>query len=508
MVDDGEQVASNPLVDAAEAAFRRAAADHVATATAAKDASLTNWLEAFEGEHAAVLRSVLSDVLAHPDMPPVVAEVVGAIANPEHQTQALLGMAAVYAIVSGFVSAAIQPELQDVANVAWHENPTMPLSPQDMALAVIRGESEHDVALNEAMRSGMDANRFELLLANTGDTLGLAQLLEAFRRGIIDEGTLAHGVRQSRYKSEWLDTIIALRYSPVPVGEILDAWVQGHLSDGEAQKRISFAGLNPDDSDWLYETHGRPPGTGELEQLVNRGELSVAALEQAVRESNIKNKYIPALVALRRKIPPMRTIVAAIHQGVLSPADATERLMDLGYNAVDAAMFVKEGQALKHTTNKQLSQSMIHTAYAERLITEPQAASMLGDLGYDTTEVAFILSIADHQRHVAAQKTAINRVHSRYIAFRIDRTAASSALDKIGVDPAGRDDLLGTWDDERAANTPILSLAQLDGLAKRHLITQGVYQEHVLALGYPKNYVPLLYALAFPATADVPKWAP
>lgn len=508
MDDDVEHEAAPPLVAAAEAAFRRAGAAHVERAQSARDESITNWLEAFEGEHAEVLRAALGDVLAHPDMPPVVRDIVTAIANPAHQTQALLGMAAVYSIVSQFVGAVVAPAAQTVQNTAWKLDPTVPLSPADAALAVVRGEMDQDTAAAWARQSGMAPEVFDTVVLNTGDTLGIEQLLEAYRRGFIDVNALQEGVRQSRTRVEWFDTIVKMRYQPVPVGEILDAWVQGHISSAEAEQRISFAGLNPDDSSWLYETHGRPPGTGELEQLVNRGELSVAELEQAVRESNIKNKYIPALVALRRKIPPMRTIVSMINRGALTPAAATQKLLDLGYNAEDAALFVKEGVSEKHGTTKNLTQGMIHSAYTQRLITEAKAREMLSALGYDDTEVTFLLALADHERTMHAQTSATNRVHSRYVAFRLTKVQASSALDKIGVDPQGRDDLLGTWDDERAANTPLLTLAQLDGMIRRALITQTVYQSHVLALGYPSEYVPLLYALAWPASADVPKWKP
>lgn len=508
MADDVEREPAPPLVAAAEAAFTRAHAANLEASIAAKDASLTNWLEAFESEHAGVLQAVLPRVLAHPDMPPVVRDVLGSITDPAHQTQVILGMAAVYAIVSGFVSAAIQPEMQDVANVSWKLNPSAPLSASDMALALLRHNVEQGAAEKEASLTGITADRLAVLVANTGEPPGVAELLEAYRRGFIDEGELAKGVRQSRVRDEWLPVIEKLRYAPVPASEVLDAAVQNHLSQADGAVRLSYAGLNPDDWDWLYATHGRPPGIGELEQLVNRGELDIGTLEQAIRESDIKDKYIPELVKLRRKIPPMRSIVSAIHQGVLTEQAGTAKLMQLGYNAEDAAMFAKEGAALKHSTTKALTQAQIHALYSERLITRAAADTMLSALGFDATEVGFILALADHERAAKAQASAVARVHTRYVAYKIDRNGAVTALDKIGVDPAGRTDLLGAWDDERATNAPQFTLAQLDGMIHRGLISQSTYRAHVLRLGYTDSDVPLLYELAFPPTKPGPKWEP
>lgn len=495
-----------PLVAAATEAFTRAHEANIATSMAARDENLTKWLEAFESEHAGVLQTVLTEILAHPDMPPMVRDVMGDITNPAHQTQVLLGMFSVGAIVMQFVGAAIAPEVQAVSNVAWAQNPDMPLSPADLALGVVRGHVDPGDAASEAKKSGIDADKFNTLYLNTGNPPGSAALAEALRRGFIDADQFTKGIKQGDVRDEWRDTLYQLRYGPVPIGELLAAAVQGHLPLTEAATRLGYAGLNPDDFEWLYETSGNPLPVGEMEMLVNRGEATIDQLETAIRESRVKDKYIPLAVLLKRKIPPMRSVVAAIHQGVLSPADGLAKLMNLGYNAEDAAIFVKEASSLKHSTTKQLAQSQVHALYTQRLITAAAARTMLGNLGYDATEVGFIMALADNERAVKAQTTAVTRVHARYISFRIDRNFALTSLDKIGVDPQGRDDLISTWDDERAANTPLLTVADVRGLAHRKLIDQTEFRNRLLILGYAAADVPLQWHLSWPPTQSAPEW--
>lgn len=507
MSDDVETSPRSPIVDAAEAAFNRAHEKHVAASAAAKDASITGWLEAFEGEHAAILQQVLPEVIQHPDMPPIVRDVLAGLTTPEHQTQALLGMAAVYAIVSGFVGAVIAPAITEVASAAYKLKPTVPMSPNELANAVVRGWIDEATGAKEASLSGTNPERFGLMVNVTGNPPGPAALMEALRRGIIDNARFDHGIRESDTRPEWIDVLHALRYSPPPPSTAIAAAVQGHLDKTESSKFVAQGGIDPDNYEWLFETAGRPPGIMELAELLNRGEISEATLRQAIKESDIKDKYIDEIVKLRRKIPPMRTVVAAVHQGVLSESDGVRKLQELGYDARDAAMLAKEGTNLKHAVNKQLTQAQVHGLYAARMITRAAAATMIGNLGYDATETEFILALADHERHMRAMTTAINRVHSRYVAYHLDRTAAVHALDQIGVDPQGRTDLLGTWDDERAANAPVLTLAQLDGMIRRNLISQTVYRDHVLRLGYEASVVPKLYALAWPPAAkEVPEW--
>lgn len=506
MVEHGEETAAPPLVVALETAFKRSHKEHLKAATEAGNENLTQWLEAFEGEHAAVLQAVLPEVINHPDMPQSVRDVLAGLTTPAHQTQVLLGMAAVYAIVSAFVNAVIAPMTTEVASAAYSVKSTVPLSPAEMARAVVRGWVDQSTAAKEASLSGVNGDRFGVMVNNTGNPPGLASLMEALRRGIIDDATFDHGVRESDVRPEWTPTLHALRYSPPPPSTAIAAAVQGHLSKEDSAHRISQAGIDPANFGWLFETAGRPPGIMELEQLLNRGEIDVATMEQAIRESDIKDKYIPLILRLRRKIPPMRTVVAAVHQGVLSEADGVRKLMELGYDATDAAMLAKEGTNLKHAATKNLSASAIHALYAQRMIPAAKATELLGLLGYDATEVGFLMALADHERAVKAQTSAVQRVHTRYVAYRLSRTDAINALNKIGVDSHGRDDLIGAWDDERAANAPVLTLGQLDRMIVKDYISQTLYRDHLRQLGYPDSQIPLLYKIAYPPTKKPPEW--
>lgn len=482
--------------DAAVAAHRENAAHSANIA----DERLTNWLEAFEAEHKQFFGPLLALASSAEGLPDPVRSMLSQLVEPTHQTEALLGVAAAYAVVSGIVSAALQPFIVGVSQASFSALPDLPLSPADMALAVVRGIVSEGDGAKEARNTGVNADRFGVLVANTGEPPGLMQLLEAYRRGFIDQGQLEHGIRQSRVRDEWIPTVLKLQYAPPPIGEAIAAAVQNHLSQADARRFVSEAGVDPVNFDWLYETHGRPPGVFEVGELVNRGEESLDFLKQAIRESDIKDKYVDAVAKLIRKIPPERTVVSAIRQGVLSPADGVRKLMDLGFNASDAAMLASEAQSTKHAATKDLARAQITQLYEERLIPKDQATKLLHGLGYDATEVGMLLSLADHSRHYKFQASAISRVHSLYIAHRLARHDASTSLDKIGVDPGGRDDLLTLWDAERAANVPHLSVAQLQHAVRQGIITHGDFATRVEAMGYSHTDMLILYHGAWPPT--------
>ncbi len=470
---------SPPLVGAVAQAIRETHETNTDYAIGARAAWLHDFLEEIEKDHAGFTRNILDRALEALPLPDHVRAMFATITEPAHQAQVLIGFMSVGSIVMQFVGAAIAPEVQAVSNVAWSANPDRPLEPAELALAVLRGVIDQGAGAAEARQSGVNESRFETLVLNTGEPPGLQQLQEALRRGYIDRGRFERGIRQSRVRNEWTDVLVDLRYAPVPVGEVLAAVVQGHISPETARHRIDVAGLNPDDYEWLFETHGRPPGVEMLIQLMHRGVVTEDFVRQAIRESDVKDKYIDAIIAGGRHLMPERTVVSAIRQGVLTYDQGIEHLRELGFNAADAATLASEAKATRTQPQRDLTLSMIHALYVDRLITEPAATA----------------------RHARFQNTAIARVHSLYIAHRLTRNHASNALDKIGVDPTGRNDILKLWTDEREANVPRVSLAQLQGAIRRKVISFEHFRERVLAMGYAEADLLILYAESWPPSS-------
>lgn len=508
MIGDELTATGNPLADALAQALVGA---HEATTKRAHelgDERITQWAEAFEAEHRGVAAQALRAVMEHPDTPPMVREVLSTVTDPIHQTQLVLGLFSVGSIIMSFVGAAVAPDVQAVSNLAWSVQPTMPLPPAELALALVRNVIDRGAAEKEARQSGMDTDRFGVLEAITGEPPGPQELAQAYRRGFISEADFTKGILQSRIRNEWIPTLLKLRYQPPPQGTVVAAAVQNHLTKDEAIGKLSEAGIDPANYEWLYETAGRPPGIFELGELLHRGEITEADLVQAIRESDIKDKYVPEIIKLTRKIPPMRSVVSAIHQGVITAELGTRKLMELGYNAEDAAMFVKEATSLKKATHRQLAEGQVLELYTDRMITREQAATMLGDLNLTAEDVTFLLELADHRREVKLQAAAVAKYRTLYVSHRMNDVEVGIALDRLGVDTRARQDLLAVWKHEREAAVQRFTKAELQGAIRRKLITQTRFRDELVALGWPAADVPILYAEAWPPSQTPPPWNP
>lgn len=448
------------------------------------------------GPHVADLTQRIRE---HPALPEEIKRVFEAATGPSEQFEWLLQLAVMFVGVFSWTGALTGPLIQNEVNAFWASEQSMPLTPAELALMVVKGIRDQGDAADQAAMSGLDAHRFDGLVQATGNPPGPAELMFALRRGLIDQGTFAHGIRQSHIRDEWLGTMLAIAYGPPSAAEAIAGAVEGHLDLASAAAIVAENGIAPDHFMWMYETAGRPPGTEQMLQLLNRGVVSEGDVVAAIRESDVKNKYTTAVLQMRVHLPPMRTVIAMVRKGVLSAGEGTSKLLQLGFSASDAAAMIREASTDATQTHKNLSESLIVRGYKDGLIDRGAAAARLSALLYDASEVDFILQVADLENTHGASTQAVGHVRSMYVSHRIDKNRASADLDALGVTATTRDAKLREWDIERAEVVAELTPTQLASMFKKGLITEADYRARLTRHGYTAIDIDLLVQLNHPA---------
>lgn len=482
------------LADAHVAVRARLAPIEAAVRHQATEAAMERW----ERNLAEFNRRYVGSFLADPDIPDDVKEQLRALVEPTHQTDFLIGVMTSFVAIFA-IAGAIQSGNVDKWR-AWgyrHVQERRP-SIEQLAGMVVEGVIADDEGQHWAQDWGLTPSWFDRVVRLTGNPPGPQELLLAWRRGFIDEARLEHGIRQSAIKNEWIDVVKSLRYQPPGAAAAINGAVQGFLTDAQARRKAEEAGLDPDDFPWMLEVAGNPPGNETMLELLNRGDMSEAQVRAGLRESNLKNKYIDALLKSRRRLMQQEQIRMSINHGTMTDDDALHRFQQLGFDAADSASFVALAHSMKTQQNKDLARAQVVTGYEERFFDRAKATAMLMGLGYDTVEAAFLLDLADHDREVKFTNAAIGRFHNLYVRRRLQRMPTSNALDRLGVPPDQRDDLLKLWDLERDADTPDLSVAQWQGLLRRGIVDPPRFATEMTNRGYTDEEAQFLMPLAFP----------
>lgn len=359
-----------------------------------------------------------------------------------------------------------------------------PISPADAALAVLRGNISQAQADAIATENGITPADFQTLVNNTGEPPGTQELLEAYRRGFIDQAQLERGIRQSRYRDEWISTLEKLRYSPMSVADAVDATVQAQLDPSSARDIADQNGLTPGAFDVLLATAGEPLSRTELEQLYDRGLIDKATVIQGLRESRLKMKYNELAFELHSKILPIYTIQNALRRGGMDQAQAVASIMANGYSKADATAIVTSASQEQLQTYRDKVVTAVAAMYEDNLISESQAGGTIKGLGFTADQVKFITQSSEFRREAKMIQTAVNAIRAKYLGHHIALNDASGYLDSLGLPSAQRDQLLALWQVEYGAYTRELTEAQVAKAVKLNLITADEGQARLVAMGY------------------------
>lgn len=381
---------------------------------------------------------------------------------------------------------------QDVLDLI-RQTREIPLSPADAALALLRGNIDQSAAERAAATWGVSPETFSVLVGNTGEPLGLMQLLEAYRRGFIDEPTLEKGIRESRIRNEWIPVAKQLRYSPMSISDAARAVVQNQIPFETGASYAQQNGLEADSFKILVATEGNPLSRTEMEDLYNRGKATKEDVLQASRESHLKDKYGELAFELHERLIPVGTVSDAVLYGAISHQDAISKVMEHGFSDRDAAIIVSAASNRKLETFRQAVVSATEQLYVDNAIDKGSAVEIAVKMGFDANEASVIFESAEYKRQARIKNAAVNAVRNKYIMHHTTENETSGFLDALGITANERDELLAIWTVERNANVRVLTPAQIVKAFNMQLIdSEDAAIARLVQLGYTQQDATLL----------------
>ena len=385
---------------------------------------------------------------------------------------------------------------------------TEPIGTADAIDAWLRGHVNEEQLDTLLADNGLLERDWPIAKANAGNPLALEQLLEALRRGFIDQATFITGFRESRYRDEWAGTALKLGYSPLSTADALEAWLQGFITRDQAQKLATENGLEPADFTTLAETTGEPLSRTELQQLYNRGLIDLATYAQGLRESRLRDKWIPQALQLHVREPEAFQVLRWITYGIVTQQAGQAQLQEIGYTEQVAQNMIAEAAVTAVGPHKEIMAGEISTLYSDRIIDYDQAFALLRRLHYDDRTAQMILQLADYKQKQRILNSGVGMVRSHFIAYRIDAVTARADLLALNLPPATVDLYLQVWGYDQLAHPKQLTEAQIVKAAKDNLLViQGTMDttdwaaanqtagcERLVTLGYSADDARLLLA--------------
>jgi hypothetical protein len=340
--------------------------------------------------------------------------------------------------------------------------------PADAALAVLRNIMTTDDGYKVAAQNGLSNSQFDILVDITGEPPAIEEMVSLNRRGLLSDDLLTTAILQSRIRDQWIPYVKLLGVIPPTGAEVMNALVQGQVSEADALTRWTQAGGDPAWFETAYASTANSPAPVELAEMANRGIIpwqgtgaAVVSWEEGFLEGRWKDKWAPAFQALSVYHPPPREVGTLVKEGGVTQDEAMLYWAQSGMTPDLAHEYWLAAHYSKTATAHALAQSEIIKLYEDQAISRDTAKGMLTGEGWAPGDAEYLLDIADFSVAKAALEGAISKIKGLFVAYKIPSGEAAQALATLEVPASQANQLMAIWGLEQAANLKVLTAAEI-----------------------------------------------
>jgi hypothetical protein len=320
----------------------------------------------------------------------------------------------------------------------------------------------------EGAAAGVDADRMKVMAELAGLPPGPMELLEMWRRGIINETSFATGIATGHTKTRWTGPLAALFWNLLPASVLVNLRLRGWIDDAQFHPRMARLGYKPAEANDWYLSSGRPIAPQGAIDAVFRGVMphsspdpSVETFERAIVESDIRPEWAKIFWGNRFHYPSLFQLRRAVSDGSLSPDRARVIMHYERYEQQDIDALIRSWTGALTVTSKGLTVTDLATEYEGGFIGRGEYVGELEKMGYDAAGAAAKADAIDARRVRTARNQRINRIRMKYVGHQLARDVAAAALSDAGVQDPVYTDILDDWDAEREVNVTRLTNAQI-----------------------------------------------
>lgn len=267
--------------------------------------------------------------------------------------------------------------------------------------------------------------------------------------------------------------------SPTQAYEFVRRLRPGHVSPELAtvvdpedyQEKVAYAQAHP-------ETH--PHGIPPLDR--------VARLDLLLRANDYAPVWRGRLASVSYN-PLTRVDIRRMYEvGVLTRQEVIEAYLDIGYTHANAERLAEFTVRLSSRTLSKLAtritRDKLLRAWRIGALDRGQVAALLERAGLQAREIELVLEAFQAEDLIARVDAGTKAVRRAYMAGAISDEEAFAQLERIGVIPDARQQLLQLWGLERTGGRKVLSAEKARDLYIRALISREELLLRLLNLGY------------------------
>jgi hypothetical protein len=340
----------------------------------------------------------------------------------------------------------------------------------------------------EAALSGMNSERFDALVLDTGESYGIIDALRLYNRGGylydlqptstgqtttplyaqgdslqttygISEAELYSVIAYSRVRPDYTDDLLKLSKNTISPAEAVEMAVKEIVSTAEAQNLYAAGGGIPEQFQALVDSAGDAAGLEHAIELRAQGVITDNQLQLILGMSRLNPRFyylyqmgsdgtIPMHL---RWLPPFE-LQRAVIAGTLAQDDAITAMTNQGYTSTEATLFFQTASLERIVSLRGATESQIATDWQAGLISQADAETALKNIGYQDWALPIIFDTYEARKVMAARNNVVSRVRSAVLVGGVDSATAVTDLTAVGFSSQAANEMVADWTVE--ANTP------------------------------------------------------
>lgn len=411
----------------------------------------------------------------------------------------IIGFFLMLPAIHAYGAAANTGPLVKLAELSLIANLPTPLGPGPLAQLRRRQLAGEDWTRQEAKRTGMSPELFDLQYQLTQNFLTVDQIIERYRRTGSDdalEDLRIIGFEDADIaKLKELSLAVATPSDVVRflMRDVFDATAvaRGQLDTDFEQKyneeQFRKAGVSKELALYYWRAHWTLPSPTQLFEFLHRDQLDIQGVRDALVQADYAPAYIDKYINVAYNVPGRIDVRRMWQTGVITDrADLVTRYRHMGYNADDAEILAQFTEALAKKSQDAEAERVrspiaaaIMRSFAHNALSEQEAHAALVDLGYtdDTATSKLRQGVYDRERDRADRIR--HSIGSQYTKGFIDRSEAASRLGSYGFEDPEIESLFSSWDLDRELAHDVDEKRHQKDLTKAEIISS--YGERLLA---------------------------
>lgn len=396
------------------------------------------------------------------------------------------------------------PAIQEYSKL-W---PYQVLNPADATNAWRRGLLSEGSAIDDIRRQGYTQTQAEQILKLTSIVPGASDMVQMWWRGIIDDKGLDEGLKHQGVDEPWRSRIRQAAEIIPPVQDLIhmavrDVWNPqavelGKLHEAfpsEVQDWTEKMGLSSEWARLYWAAHWSLPSPLQGFEMLHRQVINEPQLDTLLQALDVAPGWRDPLKAIAYH-PFTRVDVRRMHAlGILSESEVTRAYEDLGYDhdkALALTEFTVKLNAPKAAEDDAelgtLSRTSVLNFYGDGILTRERAHQLLVDMGHTPEAASLYLEQVDLEEQRKERKSEADLIIERAESGQITFDEAADKLRGLGLETREVEKALARLLRAEQARTKIPSRADADSFYSLGLIQDTQYLDIVSRNGYAPKW--------------------